>query len=408
MPRGQHAVIIGAGITGTLTARELARAGWAVTLLEAEHVGAGSSSRTAAGIRQQWSTPDSVKGMRYAVRVYTDWAAQTGGLDSPIRQNGYLFLSDTHEGFAKMQHRVRMQQDVGLVEVEALGATDLVRKFPWVSEETIVGGTFCPTDGFLLPSMVYQDGLADAKRHGAVLRSGSPVTGAAVTGGRITGVHTPKGLVEGDVFIDCTNAWTRALARNLGAYELPVDPLKRYLWFIQRDGPMGAETLAQMPMTITPSGVYCRPENSDTLMMGHAHPTRSEDGFTYEDQDVIEPDFAHTGGLEAAPFESWALLSESVPDVGEFGGVVATTSGYYGTTPDHNPFFGFDPVYSNYLRLVGFSGHGAMFGPFTARVALALCEAGGNLESFDLDGDSVGLTAFALERHFLRHEAMVI
>ena len=49
-----------------------------------------------------------------------------------------------------------------------------------------------------------------------------------------------------------------------------------------------------------------------------------------------------------------------------------------------------------------------MFGPFTARVALALCEAGGNLESFDLDGDSVGLTAFALERHFLRHEAMVI
>ena len=49
MGRDRRAVIIGAGITGTLTARALARAGWSVTIVEAAHVGAGSSSRTAAG-----------------------------------------------------------------------------------------------------------------------------------------------------------------------------------------------------------------------------------------------------------------------------------------------------------------------------------------------------------------------
>jgi glycine/D-amino acid oxidase-like deaminating enzyme len=48
----RKAVVIGAGISGELVARELLRAGWQVEVLEARHVGAGSSSRTAAGIRQ--------------------------------------------------------------------------------------------------------------------------------------------------------------------------------------------------------------------------------------------------------------------------------------------------------------------------------------------------------------------
>ena len=63
----QRVVIIGAGITGALCAWRFQAAGWQVTVLEAQHIGAGSSSRTAAGIRQQFSTPETVLGMRYAV-----------------------------------------------------------------------------------------------------------------------------------------------------------------------------------------------------------------------------------------------------------------------------------------------------------------------------------------------------
>jgi len=408
MARERRAIIIGAGITGTLSARELARAGWDVTILEAAHVGAGSSSRTAAGIRQQWSTADTVRGMRYAVRVYNDWKERTGADAIPLRANGYLFLAGDDPSWLAAQARVAMQKGVGLSDVEALAANELVARFPWIDGDSVKGGTFCPSDGFLLPSMIYQDGIADAKAHGARLVSGAPVTGATVQGGRITALHTPKGDFSGDVYLDCTNAWSKALARNIGAEELPVDPLKRYLWFVKRDGPMTAQTLASMPLTITPSGVYCRPENEDTLLMGHAHPTHSEDGFTYEDQDVIEPDFAHTGGLEAAPFESWALLAENIPAVGEFAGIAATTSGYYGTTPDHNPFFGYDRSLSNFVRLVGFSGHGAMFGPFSARVALALCEAGHDVDVVDIEGDIVAMESFSIGRNYTAHEAMVI
>ena len=70
----RSAVCIGGGITGVLAARELLLAGWKVTVLEGRHVGAGSSSRTAAGIRQQFSTPETVRGMRYAVAFYRSFA----------------------------------------------------------------------------------------------------------------------------------------------------------------------------------------------------------------------------------------------------------------------------------------------------------------------------------------------
>lgn len=408
MDSDRRAVIIGAGITGTLTARALSRAGWNVVILEAAHVGAGSSSRTAAGIRQQWSTPETVKGMRYATRFYRNFQENTGSEQSPIRENGYLFLAGDDEAWQATQKRVAMQQEAGLADVEALAAAALAERFPWVDPESIAGGSFCPTDGFLLPALIYQESLRDAREHGARLLQGAPVSGCDTLGGRITQVHTPKGSFGADVFLDCTNAWSRALARTLGLEELPVDALKRYLWFLARDGELTGDQLENMPLVITPPGVYCRPENPDTLLMGHAHPTRHEDGFSYEDQDVIEPNFAHTGGLEAAPYNNWMDLSTYLPSVAEFSGIRYTTSGYYGTTPDHNPFFGFDRQLTNVVRLIGFSGHGAMFGPFSAQVGLQLCEAGKDLETIDLDGESVELHAFRIGRDYEHHEALVI
>lgn len=403
----RSAILIGSGITGALTARELAAAGWDVTVLEAEHVGAGSSSRTAAGIRQQFSTPSTVRGMRYSVRWYSAFAAEIEDGTSPIVQNGYLFLYDDP---ARWQHAldvVAIQRAAGLAEVETLEGAALRERFPWVGEQ-ILAGTFCPTDGFLLPHLVYNEGIKRAQALGAKLVQRAPVTGVERSGDRITALVTPKGSFSADLIFDCTNAWTRRTGRILGATELPVDPLKRYLWFLARGGSMTAETLDGMPLVIAPSGVYCRPENADSLLLGKLHDAPAEPEFTYEDQDRVDPEFTPASGVDAVPYGLWAELAEYLPSVGEFDGFTATTGGYYGTTPDHNPFLDFDPQVSNLVRMVGFSGHGAMFGPFTARVGLALAEAGRRIGSVRLDGEDVDCTGFHIGRAYDAHESMVI
>jgi glycine/D-amino acid oxidase-like deaminating enzyme len=400
-------VLIGGGITGALTARELGLAGWKVTVLEARHVGAGSSSRTAAGIRQQFSTPATVRGMRYSVAWYRAFTDEVEGRVCPIVQNGYLFLHDDAERWALAKRTVEVQRAAGLAEVEALEASALIARFPWVSPE-LIGGTFCPTDGFLLPHLVYNEGMRRAKELGATLVQNAEVTGAERAGDRLVAVQTSKGRFEADLFVDCTNAWSRRTARALGALELPVDPLKRYLWFLAREGSMSGETLASMPFTIASTGVYCRPENEGSLILGKLHGTHAEVEFSYDDQDRVDPEFAPTSGVDAVPWGLWAELAAQVPQIGEFAGFNAVTSGYYGTTPDHNPFLDYDPTTRNLVRLVGFSGHGAMFGPFTAWVARNLAEAGRTVATVPVDGVDVDVSNFHIGRSYDSHELLVI
>ena len=74
------------------------------------------------------------------------------------------------------------------------------------------------------------------------------------------------------------------------------------------------------------------------------------------------------------------------PLLAESGGLVATTSGFYGTTPDANPLIGFDSNLDNLVHAVGFSGHGLMHAPITALLVEALLTG-------DAEGGKVRLPA---------------
>jgi sarcosine oxidase subunit beta len=403
-----NVVVVGGGIVGAMAARELARAGHGVTLLEAQHLGAGSSSRTAGGIRQQFSTPDTVVAMRACVRMYREMAGETEDGASPIVQNGYLFLYSDDVAFARAGAVVETQRAAGLVEVERLDASATHGRFPWVDPGAVVGSTWCPTDGFLHPQIVYAEAARHAVAAGATVRQRSPVIGARHVGGRIVEVRTPDGTVPADVVVDATNAWAARTGPLLGGVPLDVAPLRRHLWFLRRSDAFPEQALGRMPLVIAPGGAYCRPEHGGTLMFGKKHDATPEPAFTWEDQDRVAPGHAHTDGFDAAPYAAWGELAAVMPELGGFEGVLTTTAGYYGTTPDHNPFLGFDPACPNLVRAVGFSGRGAMMAPFTAVAVRALVEAGQDLPAIDLPEGRVSLAPYRIGRPYARAEAMVI
>jgi len=390
-----HVVLIGGGSTNALTAVRLAERGFRVTILEKAKIGNGSSSRSAAGIRAQFSVEETVVGMQYSEWWYSQFheILQTppGNRQPVIQQNGYLFLFEDSEHAApawkpgirsavaqswkQAQENVAMQHRVGL-PVEILTPQAVHERWPHIEPDRLVGATWCPSDGFLYPQMIYMEGFRRAQELGARLMQDAEVIGATIRGGRIVALETTKGVVGADWFVNGTNAWAPRLSRCVGGMPLPISPLKRYHYFLKPDKPiMSREEWLHLPMTIYGVGVgrgaHRRPEN-ELLMLAWAHETTPEPNFSDEDQDRIDPPFNHSNGIDNYGYAIVEQMMDFAPRLADSGGLAATSSGFYGTTPDANPMIGFDANLDNLIHAAGFSGHGLMHAPITALLVEAI------------------------------------
>ncbi len=390
-----HVVLIGGGSSGALTAVRLAERGFRVTVLEKAKIGNGSSSRSAAGIRAQFSVEETVIGMRYARWWYTQFHEV---LETPserrqpvIKQNGYLFLYEDPEQAAPAwkptrqreaaqvwhmaQAHVAMQQRMG-EPVEILTPEQVHGSFPHLEPNRLIGATWGPTDGFLYPQMIYTEGFRRAQELGVTVMQDTEVIGANLRYGRIVALETTKGSIKADWFVNETNAWAARVSRRIGAMALPVAPLKRYLYFLKPNRPiMSSAEWHRLPMTIygvgSGRGAHSRPDG-DLLLCAWAHETAPEDNFRDEDQDRIDPPFNHANGVDNYGYALLEQMMDFSPLLAEAGGLTATTSGFYGTTPDANPLIGFDNNLNNLVHAVGFSGHGLMHAPITALLVEAI------------------------------------
>ncbi|HET9921156.1 MAG TPA: FAD-dependent oxidoreductase, partial [Ktedonobacteraceae bacterium] len=153
----ERVVIIGGGATGALISVRLAERGFRVTVLEKAQIGNGSSSRSAAGIRAQFSTEETVVGMQYSEWWYSHFhdllQSPTDVREQPVmRQNGYLFLYETPDAIPAWQPRIRrevaqnwhqaqlaarMQQRVGL-PVEVLTPQVVQERWPHLLTDRLI------------------------------------------------------------------------------------------------------------------------------------------------------------------------------------------------------------------------------------------------------------------------------
>lgn len=390
-----HVVLIGGGSTSALAAVRLAERGFRVTVVEKAKLGNGSSSRSAAGIRSQFGVEETVIGMRYSKWWYTHFHDT---LQTPpeqrqpvIRQNGYLFLYEDPERAAPVwqlarrneaarvwqtaQANVAMQQRIG-EQVEVLTPRDVRERWSHLDPDRLIGATWGPTDGFLYPQMIYTEGFRRAQELGVTILQNTEVMGATLRAGRIVALETSKGAIEADMFVNCTNAWATRVSKRIGGMPLPVSPLKRYLYFMKPESPvMSQEEWHRLPMTIygvgSGRGSHSRPE-SDLLLLAGSHETAPEHQFSDDDQDRIDPPFHHSNGVDNYGYALLEQMLDFAPALAESGGLTATTTGFYGVTPDANPLIGFDHNLDNLIHAVGFSGHGLMHAPITAVLVEAL------------------------------------
>lgn len=206
-------VIIGAGIVGASIAYHLASRGCTeVLLLEREATPiTGSTSRSFAGVRHQFSTPLNIRMSQYSIERIKRFPEEMG-LPGGLRQVGYMLMASSVGAWDGLQKNVRLQKSLG-VPVEQLDAAGINRVVPQVNTSDIYGGSYCPADGFCDPHGIADGYLKRARELGVRLECDTEVTGFQIANGRVSGVETNRGLVACETVVNAAGA---GRARSVG------------------------------------------------------------------------------------------------------------------------------------------------------------------------------------------------
>jgi len=365
-------VIIGSGIVGSSVAYHLAQAGCPnVLVIEREaHQGKGSTGKSMGGVRAQFSTPVNIQMSRYSIDFFSRFD-EVVGHPADYRAHGYLFCATTesHLNYLK-DNRVR-QISMGVNNVELVSPAEIVAMVPQLRADDILGGTFCPTDGFVDPHSVMMGFMLKAREHGVRLWLDTQVTGIEVerragtagvspapdpgsTTSRITGVMTTRGRVSTRIVVNAAGPWAAQVARLAGA-ELPVEPLRRQLVPTEPfDG-----LPQRFPMVIDMStGFHFRREGKGILLAWNdpeetpGFKTEFDPGFVEKILTRAADRVPRLAEAEVNPRRAWA--------------------GLYEMTPDHHAVIGPAPDVAGLYFVNGFSGHGVMHSPASGRITADL------------------------------------
>lgn len=216
-------VIIGAGVVGVSVAAGLARRGAAVTLVERDVPGAGTSSTSYAWVNANGKEPRAYYDLnRAAMHAHSELAA--GGAEW-LRTGGHVefAVDDAH----RRDLRSRMDRLAGrgypVEEITPARARELLPDVNVPDEADPIA--WFPAEAHCFPLVYLAHMLRLARTAGVRLRTHATVTGlrGTATGAEVT--LADGTVLAADTVVSCTGRWTAELAALAGA-DVPVLPFR--------------------------------------------------------------------------------------------------------------------------------------------------------------------------------------
>lgn len=338
-----------------------------------------ASALSAASIRQQFSSAVNIRislhGIGFLRQIGRHLCVGDDVPEIGLKESGYLYLA-SEAGAATLRALNSLQRAEG-ADIALMDKAALAQRFPWLQ----LGDVVCGNLGISGEGWFDGWGLLQAFRKKAKALSASYITGEAVSyelaGNRVAAVRLKDGSrIPCGFAVNASGSNGASLAASAGVV-IPVMPKKRYVFTFSCKG-----DVADCPLLIDTSGVYCRPEGHRTadgqMFICGASPPPSDD----PDWDETSPAVAD---VDWTFFEDkvWPALAARVPAFEAIKPGQAWAGPYDMNMLDANAIVG--PAYAvpNLLLANGFSGHGLQQAPAIGR-GLAEWIAQGRYGSLDL------------------------
>jgi glycine oxidase len=227
-------LIIGGGIVGGSLARELARAGRTVTVVERGSVGGAATAASAGLLSPTFFAPLTgplVNLCRQSSAMYESWVAglrADGAADFGFRRTGLLSIALKETEAVQIKASVPDDNFPGR-RAEWVSA-DRLREMEPALAPHVLGAAFYPDDAHVDPARLIGQLARVIELAGVQLREHEPVRRLELHGNRITAVHTSHGTYHPGLVVLTAGAWTGELAGLVGL-ALPTRPVKGQLLF---------------------------------------------------------------------------------------------------------------------------------------------------------------------------------
>lgn len=355
----QDIIVVGAGVIGLSLARELARSGARVRVLERDPTPRGATWAAGGMLAPLGEAPQPGPFLSFALDSLARWPAwvaeleaETGG-HADFRACGKLLVGESAEQAARLRARFEWQvadgHDSHWVEGPALQRIEASLDTRWTT------GVHLPGHASVDPRRLHRLLLESVERAGVEVRCGIDVAELARAGRRVTGVVSTTGeRWSADHVVVAAGAWSGALTGL--PRPLPVRPVRGQMLALRVEAPLIRGLVAGPDAYLIPRE---DPGGRPLVVVGAS---MDEAGFTVAtDDDTIDGlrrgAEALVPALAKAPVQSrWAGLRPA--------------------TPDDLPILGLDPDAPGLVYATGHHRNGILLAPATAaRVAQVM--AGG-------------------------------
>jgi sarcosine oxidase subunit beta len=350
-------LIVGGGVMGTSMAHALAsRKVGRVVVLEKSFLGAGSSGKSGAIIRQHYSNRLTASMAQKSLRVFEQFPDIVGG--PPVFTHTGMVIVVNQRDRAGLEANLALQRELN-IDVRMVAAQELADLDPnaRLAEDELAA--FEAEAGYVEAVQVVASFAESAARQGADIRQGVEVKSIVVEGGRVAGVDTNEGRYDCRTVILATGPWAARLSKEAGI-KLPVQAcrtqvaLMRRPTDLRRRGPVYGDFV---------QGLYFKPTHGEML---HAGSIAGE-----EAQNPVDPDqYNEAADSDWLP-QVRQRLSRRYPAMHRGYG----RGGYgalYAITPDWHPILDRLPGIEGAYCAVGFSGHGFKMSPIVGQLMAEL------------------------------------
>jgi len=247
-------IVIGSGGLGAATAYYLSkRKGLSVVLIDKHDIGSQTSPRAAGMVSCARKSDLMTSLIKDACRKIAAFTEETG---QPLDwvHSGSLKIARRPQDAEVIKEDLERGRRMGL-DVELISPEQASRLNPFLKPTSVVTAMRIGDDRYFDPAQVAIGFARAAAAQGATLLPKTDVLTVNISAGRVTGVTTAKGIIEGSIVVDAAGAWTRQVAEASGV-RVPLVPTRQQLIVTEPlDG-----VRADLPMVrIMDAAVYARP-----------------------------------------------------------------------------------------------------------------------------------------------------